>query len=203
MSTVILSCTTLLEYVQQAQKTCYTDFPIIELNRQYHIEPSKMKEHILQTLSSLPSDVDTVLVAMGFCGGSWQDVSCSKTLVIPRVADCVALALTTPEQYAPDLKEPGHMYLFGNGENGFSIQAIYESLLKEYDKEMADIVFNMYFENYYHLDIIDNVCTTVMIWIMWNVHRKMPTGFMLNWILYPEVIFFWKSWYLDTGIISF
>ena len=204
MSTVILSCTTLLEYVQQAQKTCYTDFPIIELNRQYHIEPSKMKEHILQTLSSLPSDVDTVLVAMGFCGGSWQDVSCSKTLVIPRVADCVALALTTPEQYAPDLKEPGHMYLFGNGENGFSIQAIYEILLKEYDKEMADIVFNMYFENYYHLDIIDNgVCTTVMIWIMWNVHRQMPTEFMLNWILYPEVIFFWKSWYLDTGIISF
>ena len=79
-----------------------------------------------------------------------------KTLVIPRVADCVALTLTTPEQYAPDLKEPGHMYLFGNGENGFSIQAIYEILLKEYDKEMADIVFNMYFENYYHLDIIDN-----------------------------------------------
>ena len=56
-----------------------------------------MKEDILQTLSSLPSDVDTVLVAMGFCGGSWQDVSCSKTLVIPRVADCVALTLTTPE----------------------------------------------------------------------------------------------------------
>ena len=111
MSTVILSCTTLLEYVQQAQKICGTDFPIIELNRQYHIEPSKMKKHILQTLSSLPSDVDTVLVAMGFCGGSWQDVSCSKTLVIPRVADCVALTLTTPEQYAPDLKEPGHMYL--------------------------------------------------------------------------------------------
>ena len=110
MSTVILSCTTLLKYVQQAQKTCNTDFPIIELNRQYHIEPSKMKNHILQTLSSLSSDVDTILVAMGFCGGSWQDVSCSKTLV----------------------------------------------LLKEYNKEIADIVFNMYFEHYHHLDIIDN-----------------------------------------------
>ena len=115
-----------------------------------------MKNHILQTLSSLSSDVDTVLVAMGFCGGLWQDVSCSKTLVIPRVADCVALTLTTTEQYAPDLKEQGHMYLFGNGENGFSVHAIYESLLKEYDKEMADIVFNMYFEHYHHLDIIDN-----------------------------------------------
>ena len=114
MSTVILSCTTLLEYVQQAQNICNTDFPIIELNRQYYIEPSKMKEDILQTLSSLPSDMDTVLVAMGFCGGSWQDVSCSKTLVIPRVADCVALTPTTPEQYAPGLQEPDHMYLLGN-----------------------------------------------------------------------------------------
>ena len=33
MSTVIFSCTTLLEYVQQAQNICDTDFPIIELNR--------------------------------------------------------------------------------------------------------------------------------------------------------------------------
>ena len=65
MSTVIFSCTTLLEYVQQAQNICNTDFPIIELNRQYHIEPSKMKGHILQALSSLPSDVDTIFVARG------------------------------------------------------------------------------------------------------------------------------------------
>ena len=156
MSTVILSCTTLLDYVQMAQKTCRTNFPVIELDRRYHVEPSKMREHILHTLTGLPPDVDTVLAAMGFCGGAWQDVHCSKLLVIPRVADCVALALTTPEQYAPDLKEAGHMYLFGNGEAGFSVQAVYESLLKEYDKEMADIVFDMYFEHYYHLDIIDN-----------------------------------------------
>ena len=156
MGTVILSCTTLLEYVQAAQKTCETDYPIIELDRQYHVEPSKMREHILHRLAGLSPDVDTVLVAMGFCGGSWQDISCSKTLVIPRVADCVALALTPPERYAPDLKEVGHMYLFGEAENGFSIHSIYESLLKQYNKSRADTIFNMYFEHYYHVDIIDN-----------------------------------------------
>ena len=42
MSTVILSGTTLLEYVQQARNVCGPDFPIIGLNRQYHIEPSKI-----------------------------------------------------------------------------------------------------------------------------------------------------------------
>lgn len=156
MNTIILSCTTLLEYVHQAQLTCGTDFPVIELDRQYHVEPDKMREHILKTLSKLPDDIDTVLVAMGFCGGSWQDVFCSRTLVIPRVADCVALALTTPDHYSPDLKEPGHMYLFGDGKNGFSVQAIYDNLLEQYDREIADLTFNMYFEHYYHLDIIDN-----------------------------------------------
>ena len=72
MSTIILSCTTLLENVRQAQITCATDFPVVELDRKYHEEPEKMREHILETLSQLPAKVDTVLVAMGFCGGSWQ-----------------------------------------------------------------------------------------------------------------------------------
>ena len=56
MSTVILSGTTLLEYVQQARNVCGPDFPIIGLNRQYHIEPSK-------TFNSLPhTEVDHVCV---------------------------------------------------------------------------------------------------------------------------------------------
>ena len=60
MSTVILSGTTLLEYVQQAQNICGTDFPIIGLNRQYHIEPSK-------TFNSLPhTEVDHFILDNGF-----------------------------------------------------------------------------------------------------------------------------------------
>ena len=56
MSTVILSGTTLLEYVQQARNVCGPDFPIIGLNRQYHIEPSK-------TFNSLPhTEVDSAAV---------------------------------------------------------------------------------------------------------------------------------------------
>lgn len=156
MSAVILSCQTLTEYVQKAQASCHTDYPVVELDRQYHVDPAKMREHILQALSQLPDEIDTVLVAMGFCGGSWQDVSSSKTLVIPRVSDCVSLALITPEQYDPDLKEAGHMYLFGEGNTGFSIRAIYEDLQKKYDRDMAEFVFQQYFEHYYHLDIIDN-----------------------------------------------
>lgn len=156
MNPMILSCQTMTEYVQKAQTVCGTDFPIIELDRRYHADPAKMRTHIIETLQQIPDEIDTILVAMGFCGGSWQDVSCSKTVVIPKIADCVALALTTSDRYNPDLKEVGHMYLFGEGDNGFSVSAIYDSLCQEHDKVMADIIFDMYFEHYYHLDIIDN-----------------------------------------------
>ena len=39
MHTVILACTTLLEAVKTAQAVCKTTFPVIELDRQYHVEP--------------------------------------------------------------------------------------------------------------------------------------------------------------------
>ena len=51
MSTVILSGTTLLEYVQQARNVCGPDFPIIGLNRQYHIEPHRTLKNIQLTTS--------------------------------------------------------------------------------------------------------------------------------------------------------
>ena len=83
LNAVILSCTTLKDYVCSAQEACHTDYPVVWLDRQYHIEPQQMREQILSALAALPEEIDTVLVAMGFCGGSWQDVTSAKRLVIP------------------------------------------------------------------------------------------------------------------------
>ena len=109
MSTVILSCTMLLEYVAAAQKKCGTCYPVVRLDQKYHVKAPAMREHILSVISALPDEVDTVLVAMGFCGGSWQDVTVPKKFVFPRTADCISMLMTTPENYEPDLKEIGHM----------------------------------------------------------------------------------------------
>lgn len=155
MSTIILTCTTLENYVTEAQKTCKTDYPVVYLNKKYHIEPAKMREKILETIDGLPEDVDTVLVCMGFCGGSWQDISCSKKLVIPRVDDCVSLVMTVTDDVNPCTKEMGHMYVFGGESEGFSIGGIYDSLVGEYGEEMGESVFDMMFEHYRNVDIID------------------------------------------------
>lgn len=156
MNTIILACTSMLSAVAKAQAACGTSYPVMEIDKKYHVEPSDMGEQILFMLESLPEEVDTVLVAMGFCGGAWQGISCKKRIVIPRVSDCVSMFLVTEDRFDSDLKEMGHMYLFGDREEGFTVHSIYENMKEEYSPETVDFMFERYFEYYYHLDIIDN-----------------------------------------------
>lgn len=153
--TTIIACSTLADYVDAAQRTRGTDHPVVLLDRNLHVDPDRMSEHILETIASLPADVGTVLVAMGFCGGSWEGVSCARRLVIPRIDDCVSLVMTTTGELKPDMKRPGRMYMFGAESGGFSISGIYEGLERKYGGEVAEDVFEMMFANYSGVDIID------------------------------------------------
>lgn len=104
------------------------------------------------------------MVAMGFCGGVWDHIRAQVKTVIPRVDDCVSLLLTTDDQYIPNRKENGHLYLYEDAPKNFSAL----SLLKNYQKASdefqgfdEDTLFHMWFAQYHFLDIIDtgyNAC---------------------------------------------
>lgn len=70
MNAVLLACSSLTKDVTAAQKKMHTSHPVIWLDRKYHANPKEMRRQIQETLSALDPAVDTVLVAMGFCGGS-------------------------------------------------------------------------------------------------------------------------------------
>lgn len=154
MSRVILSCSSLEKYIYAAQEKMHTDYPVVMLDRKYHVEPQQMQQHILDTIDTISADVDTLLVAMGFCGGSWANLSFDKRIIIPRVDDCVTLLLHTNDNWHPNLKETGHLYMFDE-DSAFSPEGIYQSLREQYEDWKADMLFDMWFENYSHLDIID------------------------------------------------
>ena len=67
---VILTCSSLVEYVNQAQENMGTAWPVVQLDKRYHVEPKDMLERVLETIEDLSKDHDTILVSMGFCGGS-------------------------------------------------------------------------------------------------------------------------------------
>ena len=135
--TVILSCSSLKDYVEAAQRAVGTAFPVMYLNRVYHRDPQEMREHVLEELGRLPEDVGTVLVSMGFCGGSWEDVQVPCRVVLPRIDDCVSLLLQTTDEPVSDLKEPGHLYVREKDPRRESFHAIFDRLTQDVGRSGA------------------------------------------------------------------
>ena len=158
MHACILACSSLAEFVAEAQRRQGTDWPVVEADQTLHAEPEQMQRAVTALIDGLPAEFDTILVAMGFCGGVWSQVSCGRRVVIPRVDDCVSLLLHTDDRYCPNCKEPGHLYLYETDPARFSALGLLRSgtvtdpSLQNLD---PDWLFHMWFDNYHHMDIID------------------------------------------------
>lgn len=155
MNAVILACSSLNRHVDAAQKKMETQYPVLNVDRKYHEEPKRMREQLIQALESLPHDIDTVLVAMGFCGGSWKTIPVEKRVVIPRVDDCITLLLHTDDAWYPDLKKAGHLYLRDSDTEEYSLEAMQKKLCTQYGGMNGSMIFNSMFANYTNVDIID------------------------------------------------
>ena len=153
--TVILSCSSLKDYAEAAQRAVGTAFPVIYLNRVYHRDPQEMREHVLEELGRLPEDVGTVLVSMGFCGGSWEDVEVPCRVVLPRIDDCVSLLLQTTDEPVSDLKEPGRLYVREKDPRRESFHAIFDRLTQDVGEETKRRYHADWMRLYSRIDIMD------------------------------------------------
>lgn len=155
LKTVILGCSSLKEYIDEAQRKVKTNYPVFYLNRLYHRDPSEMREHIIEKLSSLDKDVDTILVAMGHCGGSWVGVKAPCRLVIPKIDECVSLLLQNTDEVKSDLKEPGHLYVREKDPMKENFHAIFDKLTENLDEETKKRYHEDWKKYYHEIDIID------------------------------------------------
>ena len=153
--TVILSCSSLLLHVEAAQTKMHTRFPVVNLDRRLHAEPKRMRSSILETLEALPPSCETVLAAMGYCGGSWNHIPLSRRVVIPKVDDCITLLLHTDDTPHGNLKEAGHMYFRDCDTGAYSIEGMKEEICRTYGMEFGTSIFGSWFQNYTNADIID------------------------------------------------
>ncbi|MBQ9060618.1 MAG: DUF1638 domain-containing protein [Firmicutes bacterium] len=154
-NTVILGCSSLKDPIEQAQRQAGTSFPVLFLNRLYHRDPAEMRAHILDALKELPEEISTVLVAMGYCGGSWEQVKVPCRLVMPRVDDCISLLLQCGDEPSYDLKEPGHLYIREKDPGEMSFRRIFEHMTKDIDEETRKKYHDDWKQYYHEIDIID------------------------------------------------
>ena len=153
--TVILGCSSLKDYIDEAQRKVKTNYPVFYLNRLYHRDPNEMREHIINTLTTMDKDVDTILVAMGHCGGSWDGVKAPCRLVIPKIDECVSLLLQNTYEVKSDLKEPGHLYVREKDPMKENFHAIFDKLTKNLDEETKKHYHEDWKKYYHEIDIID------------------------------------------------
>ncbi len=152
---IILACKNLRFHLEKAQKAMGTAIPVIELDTSLHKEPEKMREKILSEIEKIPAEYDTILAAMGFCGGSWRDVNIRKRIVIPRMDDCITMLLTTDDNAETNRKAPGCMYLTDNRDEQMTIPGIWRSLISRCGEKRGERVFRLYFKYYTRVGIID------------------------------------------------
>ena len=153
--TVILSCTSLKDYVELTQKKLNTDYPVIYLSRLYHRDPAEMREHVISALEGLDPEVETVLVSMGFCGGSWDKVKVPCRVVIPRIDDCISLLLQTTDEAVSNLKTQDHLYVKDKTPDKENFKSIFDHLTKDIDEETKKRYHEDWMRYYREIDIIE------------------------------------------------
>ena len=154
-STCIVCCDSLLSHLEAAQVTMGTKYPIYTLDRALHSQPKNMRQSLQDVLNALPESITTVLIAMGYCGGSLDNICTRQQLVIPNLDDCITMLLTKTDAQEGNLKQRGHMYFRDSECGGVNVQRMLDNLRQEYGMERGTGIFGMWFADYTHADIID------------------------------------------------
>lgn len=155
MSAVAIACSSLTKEILNVQKKLGTNYPVYYLDRKLHANPAEMRQEIIKTLNNLDNEVDTILVVMGFCGGSWENIKIDKKIVIPHVDDCISLLLHTDDTPKINLKEQGHFYYRELNNKNNSLEAMKENLCKKLGENKGEELFKKWFSSIKNLDIID------------------------------------------------
>lgn len=151
---LIIACNTLKNEIEMF-KPRYVDSMYIESG--YHRYPRKLREH----LQSCIDEAEAEIIALGFglCSSSLSGLqSKEKTLVIPRVHDCIGILLGSRERYDREFKaEPGTYYLSkGWIEELRDPYSEYLEYLNEYGENVANWAIELQYKNYSRLAFIYN-----------------------------------------------
>ncbi|NTW72710.1 MAG: DUF1638 domain-containing protein [Eubacteriaceae bacterium] len=160
MKTVILTCNTIRAEVDQMIEKTGCTYPAIYLESGLHNYPDKLREAMQQILDRL-SNIDQVLVVMGFCGNAILGLKSDKfRLIFPKADDCLTLLLGSMKARKEVQREKttyflskGWLDMFDDVEKTMVDEL--HRMEKRYGKEKAERIFRLSFKHYKRLGVID------------------------------------------------
>jgi len=123
-----------------------------------HTNPKSLKRALQNAIDSSAGDIETILLGYGLCSQAVVGLrSGSRTLVIPRVDDCIAIFLGSAAEYQKQHRNaPGTYYLTkGWIEFGDTPFSEYDILVERYGEQIAQRIINQTLKNYTRLAFIN------------------------------------------------
>ena len=123
-----------------------------------HTNPKSLRRALQNAINSSAPDIDTILLGYGLCSQAVIGLrSGSRTLIIPRVDDCIAIFLGSAAEYQKQYSSvPGTYYLTkGWIEFGDTPFSEYDILVKRYSEQIAKRIINQILKNYTRLAFIN------------------------------------------------
>ena len=156
LGTIIVACQTIRDEVNLAIKETGVNYPVLWIESGLHNFPDRLGQKIQEEIDKI-DNVETILLAFGYCGNSILGINSSRAqLIIPRVDDCISLLLGSYERRKTLDKEVGTYFLTkGWLENEQNLLFEYERCVVKYGKDKALKVMKMMLNNYHRLMVID------------------------------------------------
>lgn len=125
-----------------------------------HNSPQMLHETLQNILDGL--HCDRVLMALGYCGGSIEGLRTGAyETIIPRVDDCISLLLGFHEKQQLCDKKPTYFLTQGWLNSKRNIWVEYNYCVAKYGVATGEQIFNLMFNNYQRLGVLDAGCYDV------------------------------------------
>lgn len=160
MKTLIVSCNTIRAELDQTIEKYQSTTPVIYLESGLHLEPDTLRKEMQKTLDRL-SNVDQVLLIMGFCGNAVVGLKAGDfRLVIPKADDCLTLLLGSMDRRKEVQREKNTYFLSKGWLDMFeevekTMMDEYHRMERRYGKERAERIFRLSYRHYERLGVID------------------------------------------------
>ncbi|MFZ7120191.1 MAG: DUF1638 domain-containing protein [Eubacteriaceae bacterium] len=160
MKSIIISCNTIRAEVDLMIGKTGCDYPVIYLESGLHNYPEKLSAVLQENLNRI-SNVDQVLLVMGYCGNAVVGLKPEGfKLIIPRADDCITMLLGS-QNIRKEVQEEKYTYFLSKGwidmfeDIEKTMVDELERMEKRYGKAKGKKIWKMAFKHYERLGVID------------------------------------------------
>lgn len=156
MSSVLLACNTIREEIRTAAENMHKELPMIFLESGLHIFPEMLRQRIQAEIDGVGEEVSHILLGFGFCGNALVGLkSADKTLVIPKVDDCITLLLGSIARRMEINRDGAYFLTRGWLDNKVTIWDEYQRCLQQYGERKTRIIMRSMLGHYHRLVLLN------------------------------------------------